>query len=157
MAPRRKRAVTRRRKFKGLRVIDTGTDLFTANALVTGFMGQGIYGAFLQPFINAGTYEKYQTHSKDHALDIRELAEGLMGRWKAGTGGRYSGGSEPWFGPGWENGPAGVMMSNITSNIVPTVIKVVGAGVAKKVLKKTVAKPLNKLTRQIGMADLVRW
>ena len=162
MAPRRKRAVTRRRKFKGLRVIDTATDLYTANAVTTAFTGQGLFGTFLEPFMPG--YQRIGgapgVGGLDGALDIKEIFDGLMGRglFKSGTtygkGYIVEGGGAPATSI---MGLGGAVQDHLMKGAVPAAIRVVGAGVVKKVMKKTIARPLNKITRQIGMSDFVRW
>ena len=81
-----------------------------------------------------------------------------MGKWKGGTGGRYSGGGAGWFGEGYKDGPAGVIINNVTKQAIPTAFKIVGSNVAKKFIRKTgVSRSLNKLTRQIGFSDMIRF
>jgi len=147
-----------RKRFKGINITNTAVDVYQANAMTTLVMGQGLYGAFVQPWISTDTYAKYKAHGTDSALDIRELADGLMGKWKAGTGGRYSGGGADWFGQGYKDGPAGVIINNVTKQAIPTAFKIVGSNVAKKFIRKTgVSRSLNKLTRQIGFSDMIRF
>lgn len=161
MAPRRKRAVTRRRKFKGLRIIDTGTDLYTANAVTTAFTGQGIFGTFIEPFMPG--YNRLLSGAKggmDNALDIKEIFDGIMGRGlflpgaSRGKGFVVEGGGAPAVDV---MGLGGAVTDHLMKGAIPAVIRVVGANVVKKVMKKTIARPMNKITRQLGMADLVRW
>ena len=147
-----------RKRFKGINITNTAVDVYEANAMTTLVMGQGLYGAFVQPWIGTDTYTKYKAHSVDSALDIRELADGLMGKWKGGTGGRYSGGGAGWFGEGYKDGPAGVIINNVTKQAIPTAFKIVGSNVAKKFIRKTgVSRSLNKITRQIGFSDMIRF
>lgn len=159
MAPRRKRAATRRRKFKGLRVIDTATDLYTANAVTTAFTGQGIFGTFIEPFM-PGYNRMLAGGGMDNALDIKEIFDGIMGRGlflpgaSRGKGFVVEGGGAPAVDV---MGLGGAISDHLMKGAVPAAIRVVGAGVVKKVMKKTIARPLNKITRQIGMSDLVRW
>jgi hypothetical protein len=156
--PPRKKQKRSSPKFRGIRVLDTAVDFYQADAFTTMIMGQGLYGSFLQPFISADTYAKYKAHSQDGALDIRELAAGLMGEWKAGTGGRYSGGGAAWFGEGYADGPAAVILNNVQKNAIPTVFKVVGSNMAKKLLRKSGAtRSLNRLTRNLGLSSVVRF
>ena len=49
-------------------------------------------------------------------------------------------------------------MEHLRVGAVPAMIRVFGAGAAKKIIRKSgVTRSLNKITKQIGLSDLIRW
>jgi len=162
MAPRRRRTKSApRRRFRGLNVVNTAVDLYSANAVTTAFLGQGIGGAFIAPFMPG--YKRYGTGSggMDNALDIKEIFDSIMGQglftpgttW--GKGYVAPGGGAPNVA---DMGLAGAVTEHLKVGAVPAMIRVFGAGVAKKIIRKSgVTRSMNKITKQIGLSDLIRW
>lgn len=165
MPPRtRKKNAPRRRKFRGIRPISLGIDIFQANALTEMVTRGNIVETFIKPFTHAGApHRQVPGHGggTPHVLDVKEIFDGLMGQglFKPGVvaHGNWVGG---WLGtPNVADvGLGGVIMNNIKEGAIPAAVKIVGSNVVKKVITKSgVTRSLNKLTRQIGFSDLVRW
>lgn len=163
MAPRRKPKTRTRRKFRGIRPISLGLDLYQANAITSAFTGQGIYGTFIEPFMPG--YVRYSGKAgggaQDNALDIKEIFDGLLGQGLFEPGSTYgkayvvSGGGQPAVSV---LGLGGAMQEHLMKGAVPAMIKVVGSNVAKKAIQKTgLSRSLNRITRGVGLGDLVRW
>ena len=162
MAPRRRRTKSApRKRFRGLNVLNTAVDLYQANAVTTAFLGQGIGGAFIAPFMPG--YERYGVGSAgmDAALDIKEIFDSIMGQGlyapgtSAGKGYVVPGGGAPSV---RDMGLGGAVMEHLKVGAVPAMIRVFGAGAAKKIIRKSgVTRSLNKITKQIGLSDLIRW
>lgn len=157
MPPRtRKKNAPRRRRFRGIRPFNLATEVFQADAVVTAFMGQGIGPALIAPFMPGRTYKQ----GIDGALDLKEVWQGITGTGLfepgAGAGGAWVG---DWAGaPSVDSvGLGGVIMKNLQKGAVPAAIKIVGSNVVAKIAKRTLGRPLNKITKQIGFSDMVRW
>lgn len=124
--------------------------------MTTMFTGQGLYGTFIEPFTRTD-YKK----GVDGALDIKEIFDGLTGQGLFAPG---SGAGGAWVGP-WSGKPSvaeaglgGAIMSHVQMQAVPTIIKVTASNVAKKVIRKTgVTRSMNKIVRQVGFGDMIRF
>ena len=145
-----------RKRFRGINVLNTAVDLYQADAVTSMFTGQGLYGTFIEPFVRTD-YKK----GMDNSLDIKEIFDGLTGQGLFTPG---AGAGKGWVVPGGgkpavdQLGLAGAMMAHVKSGAVPTAMKIVGSNIAKKVIRKTgVTRSMNKIVRQIGMGDLVRF
>ncbi len=167
MAARRKAKPRTRKKFRGINVLNTAVDFYQADQAVSIFTNQGIIGTFIEPFLNpasGGTYGGiYRAGGSDNALDIKE-----MWKWAtdpaafqatlAGGGAHWVTGSIDWKTKLSDLTLGKVVMANVTSNAVPAMIRIGLSGVAKKIVRKSgVTRSMNKLTRAVGMSDLVRW
>jgi len=95
----------------------------------------------------------------DQKLDSRELLALVMGHGMTGGMSRYSAAAfEAGRSPATEGGISSIFLDNLQKNAVPAVFKIVGSNIAKKVITKSgVTRSLNRITRGIGMQDLVRW
>jgi hypothetical protein len=128
--------------------------------MVTAFSGQGLYGTFIAPFVPG--YERYKAGGgMDNALDIKEIFDGLLGQGIFTPGSTYgkgyvvAGGGQPSVSV---MGLGGAIQEHLMKGAVPAAIKIVGSNVAKKVIQKSgLGRSLNRITRGIGMQDLVRW
>ena len=166
MAPRRKPPRTRK-KFRGIPVLNTAVDWYQADQAVSIFTNQGILGTFIEPFLNpasGGSYGGlYRAGGADGGLDIKEMWTWATDPAKFQAD--LAGGGAAWVTHGIDSSTklgdltlGKVVMANVTSNAVPAMIRIGLSGVAKKIIRKSgVTRSMNKLTRAVGMSDLVRW
>ena len=154
MAKRRggKKSAPRRPRFRGINLLNTGVDVYNFNALTELFMGQGIGGAFISPLMDPSNKFGTIGGKVDGALDIKEVTALLLGD----DGGRISGSRVVQGGTGSMT-LGSAIVENMKNNAIPTVIKIGGSRLVKKIIQKSgVSRSFNKLSRQLGVSDLVR-
>jgi len=154
MAKRRgsTKSTPRRPRFRGVNLLNTGVDVYQFNALTEFIMGQGFGGAFIAPLLDPSNKFSKISGKIDGALDIKEVTALLLGD----DGGNISGSRVVQGGTGtYTLGSA--IVENMKNNAIPTVIKIGGSKLVKKIIQKSgVSRSFNKLSRQLGVSDMVR-
>lgn len=115
----------------------------------------GLWGFFVAPWMRDAVLNPVI----DNALDSRELLSLVMGDSTGASQTRFSAAAfEAGRNPASAGGISSIFLDNLQKNAVPAMFKIVGSNIAKKVITKSgVTRSLNRITRGIGMQDLVRW
>jgi hypothetical protein len=143
---RGKKKVTRRRRFKGVNVTDAAL----------GYVGVSIWSEALLGVNPIQFFTKQPASSSTGKLNIYEIIDGLMG----GDGGVNPATVSQYYPKGTAPTAFGIIEHNARTRGLEAVAKSIGLGIAGTVGKKVTKKPratLNKLIREFGFGDMIRF
>jgi hypothetical protein len=145
-----------------LNVLNTAVDWFQADQAVSIFTNQGLYGTFIEPFMNPSS-SLYRSGGSDKGLDIKEIFTWATDPQKfqkvlEGGGAHWVTGAIPYTTKLKDLTLGKVVMLNVQQNALPAMVKIGLSGVAKKVIRKSgVTRSLNRITRSVGLQNVLRW
>ena len=140
---RGKNKTVRRRKFKGVNVTDAAL----------GYVGVSIWSEALLGVNPIQFFTKQPASGSSTILNMYEIIDSITG----GAGGVYGPSATKL---GIEPNAFGVIEYNARKNGIDAVVKSIGLGIAGTVGKKVTKKPrasLNKLIRNFGFGDMIRF